>query len=131
MSFFHRLGTQPLNTQLQSDPNGFIHLGDLKDINRIEVVPQGLNGRTSSYRYNTTTDYIIPPAEMHLASGRRLELAFPEGQEALQAERISFFAMRNGLPQEDMRDALRVTEGLLIADDLPDGSYKLIRRDVN
>ena len=131
LSFQHRLGTQPLTEQLQSDKDGRIFLGNLSDIRHITVTPQGINGQTSSYQYHITSDSVAPPVEIHLASGGRLELAWPEGPDALTAERISFFALRGGVPRKDMRESLRAQDGLLRADNLPDGTYSFIRRDMD
>lgn len=118
----HKDFRQPLPISLETDPQGFIRLGQLAGIDHVTVTsPQGVQEK-----WELTQDRHTHPRYRHGQVGRPVEIAFMTDEEKPVRDQVSFLELRGGTFYADYFDKLSLKNGILTATDLPRGDFDLL-----
>ena len=106
---------------LQSDEDGHVRLGPLKDIRQLTY---GIAGQ-SQHVMNLELDEAVWPSALHLASGQSMRLPVVNEQ---SADQFRLLEVRDGGNRSDLSSGLSIENGFLVANKLTAGDYKLVDR---
>lgn len=115
----HRLFRDRVSVNLQSDEMGQVQLGELVDIESIEVTPNG----------NTTRSWVLPRSQqtqyatLHASSNETVTLPF-DGADA--ADSFALMEVRGSRYVRDLSSKITVGNGLVSITSLPVGDYGLL-----
>ena len=125
IQFFRRGFNNPVKLTLSTDSDGWIHLGELRDISRVDVLRTDFSN--AQRFFPTTTDFSYYD-DLHILSREEIRLPCRPGitMENLR-EHFSLIRYRNGtsIPVDSMTSHLRIENGEIIISDLTKGEYKL------
>ncbi|MCA9070290.1 MAG: hypothetical protein KDA84_15255, partial [Planctomycetaceae bacterium] len=118
----HKDFRQPLNISLETDPQGFIRLGQLAGIQHLTATsPHGVQEK-----WDLIEDRHTHPRYRHGQVGRPLEIALMTDEPKPIREQLSFLELRAGTFYADHFDKLSLKNGILTATGLPRGDYNLL-----
>ena len=121
LAFKHRDFKDEIERTLQTDPEGKIQLGALRDIVYARaVVPDG-----TAQTWHMARDGHSYPATIHGKAGEQILIPYMgQATEVLRAE-LSLLEKRGGTYVEDRFEALGITDGFVTMSPLPAGDYEL------
>ncbi|RKY22069.1 MAG: hypothetical protein DRQ55_02135 [Planctomycetota bacterium] len=124
LSFQHALASEPHSIWLRTDDHGRVVLGELPEIESLrlhDVV-------TGHDTWNLMPDRVQWPERVHLAHEELLRLPWPVDELRLQRAHVSLLELRGAHVLADHFERLELSHGLLVARDLPVGSYRMLLR---
>ena len=121
----HEDFTEPIATNLKSDPEGKIFLGDLDSITRVEASHEGIHSRS----WNVEAEAVRLPSLIQISSRESVEI--PVGTLGREVDRsdFAFFELREGALKKDWFPQVEKAEGHLKLQNLDPGDYLLHLRD--
>ncbi len=111
----------PVDVELQSDPNGRVTLGNLANVQVLNVL---VAGGSSKAWYLPTDDQTTPFAINSLA-GEKIVVAAPPGMTKLDRSQVALFEMRRGTVVRDWFESVSLQNELLSIEGLEPGDYRL------
>lgn len=121
-SIKHKDFRQPLHASLETDPQGFIRLGQLVGIDHLTVTsPHGVQEQ-----WKLIEDRHTHPRFRHGQVGRPVEIALMTDQPQPTREQLSFLELRGGTFYRDHFEKLSLKNGILTASKLQRGDYDLL-----
>ena len=112
---------KPVRTTLQSDENGMVFLGQLKNVHRLTATAEGIKSRTWNLRTQNETHY----GAVHRGVNDVLQFAAPYDLLQLQPTEVSLFEVRGGRAHRDRFKALSLENNRLMVQGLEPGNYVL------
>jgi hypothetical protein len=120
----HKDFRQVVNVTLKSDAKGRIMLGTLEGIASFTTTLNGVN-RT----FTPVKDQHSPIASANAALGKPITLPYMGTGAAPSASELSLLELRDGFFYADRFSSLKLKDGLLSTDDLPQGDYSFRYRE--
>ena len=90
------------------------------------VTAAGPSGQTR--RWNLLEDRHSLPGNVHGAEGAPVNVAYMGSEEEARREEFALLELRGGTFTSDRFASLRIEDGMVVADGLPAGDYKLVLR---
>jgi len=117
----HRDFRHPVEVSLQTDGNGRVTLGALRDVAWVKATgPQQI-----SHTWNLLSDAHSYAQSVHGTAGRPIELPYMGPQDKTARGELSLLELRGNTFVADRFDAMSISDGLLKLADLPPGDYDL------
>ena len=117
----HRLFTDTVTANLQSDAKGQIVLGELKDIARIDVALNGRNQRTWYLQNSEQTTY----DSINTSTEQAIQIPFDTG---LSEVSFALTEIRGGSYFKDESEKITLADGLISIAPLQPGDYELLNQ---
>jgi hypothetical protein len=124
LSLKHKDFRQPVNVTLKSNAKGRITLGTLEDIASFTATINGV-----SHTFNPVKDRHSPVLSANAAVGKPITLPYMGSGAAPSPSELSLLELRDGFFYADRFSALKLKDGLLSMDDLPQGDYSFRYKD--
>ncbi len=112
---------QPVNTNLQSNQVGLIHLGSLAGIESVSAALPGKTQHRWSLPQNRQTAY----GSLHMQQGQLVEISAPYDLDQITRDRVSLTEVRGGQFTHDRFSHIQFSDGMIQLVDLPAGDYLL------
>jgi hypothetical protein len=121
----HRAFRRQVHVALQTDADGRVHLGRLKDISRLRARgPQG-----TAHTWHLLRDRHTYSHNLHARPGEALHVPYMGDRTEPDGDAFSLLEVRGGTFVKDRRDALSVKNGFLEIKGLPRGDYDLLLKE--
>jgi hypothetical protein len=121
----NRYFTRSIHTSLQTDKNGLVELGELKDIEWVKLAA------------NECADTILRPVQpayswtdlINANAGDKIQIPYFADQDNKIDDIACLFEMRNGSYYRDLTEKMRLTPGLIEVDNLEAGDYEIFVKE--
>jgi len=127
LTFKHRHFRRVIDASLQTDKNGRIELGSLKDMDTLTA--KGVEG--TSKTWILTRDRRTYPEAIHALAGSKISVPIVEDPGKFLSEVVSLLETRGSTYVQDFNDKIKYSNGFLVIDSLPPGDYELYLKKID
>lgn len=113
--------TQTVYTDLQSNDDGLIELGLLKNVNSLRVKPTVGKAKTWALETQDQTQN----QTIHIAERTAIQIPAPAGLKTLDPKFVSLFELRQGRITHDVTDKMEIKKGVITIAGLTAANYQM------